>query len=884
MKPNWRWVWNETANGLAFNGALAAVASMGHIHREPSWQSARLATLVILLVVFGITLAHLDAPRRFAAVFSWLRKPATIVVIAVLAFLVLALGMSEATPDAGLTRFTPQAQGQSQWNLWLHAAVIVLFWPSVWSSELRAERADRRGLFINLFILIVVIQAVLHAARMYEFHDHVVIGPALASSTIAFIVVSMTASFFAWFLTRDAVSASLGTATAAKPPPIVTDADTLGIAASGGGIRATAVATGALAVIQKSAVWSRVQFISAVSGGSWALANLIRARSEVGNEDQRAADQSIANLKRNKDYIRRGTTAEWLVRPLGVAVVGTALQLLSLLFAVGQLLVFGLYLDELEGSEQAVWFGRLLTPFKHLALIIDDGVYLRCELVRLATPFGVGVFVGAAGLCMIVSGCVLILLTTLRGVSRFESPLQRAGTNLIWHGALTTIAVAIPVLALTSTSLLVAVGIVVALGWAYIKEWRLQGLGVATLLAGIVGAIGVAMDQSELLHDVRVAVDAGVRSGLTLAVEMTRGASTWLQGFVATHFSPWPENERVGLSLLVLMGLLGFFYFLISLLIRLETVGLGPVWRSWVASFAEAEQTPLPWPQSGPTPIINMAVNAPSEPFKVAHFEASPSLVGGPTVGYVEQNASSLSMLDAIAVSSAALNSQAGKYVGAWLRPLLSLFSLKLGRWLPHPGLGARPLPALALQYMNREFMGWNALGDAHLFLSDGGHFENLGGYALLLRGVPTFVLIDAAADPKYQFEDLSRFIDLARYRGYSLHGLELQSHVPPPEPDASGLRVAASVVSEGVLRLDDRKRSSRDPARAGLMPSQIRVVYAKLGLVEKLSPQTYAYARQNPDFPQQSTADQFFDDAQLEAYLEIGQRLGEAITTKLGS
>ncbi|MBL8941474.1 MAG: hypothetical protein JNM69_43410, partial [Archangium sp.] len=65
--------------------------------------------------------------------------------------------------------------------------------------------------------------------------------------------------------------------------------------------------------------------------------------------------------------------------------------------------------------------------------------------------------------------------------------------------------------------------------------------------------------------------------------------------------------------------------------------------------------------------------------------------------------------------------------------------------------------------------------------------------------------------------------------------------------------------------------------------PSRIRVVYAKLGLVETLSPQTYAYARQNPGFPQQSTADQFFDDAQLEAYLEIGRRLGEAITRQLG-
>ncbi|MBL8935258.1 MAG: hypothetical protein JNM69_11945, partial [Archangium sp.] len=799
MTSKLRWVWDETMMGLAFNGALAAVASFGHIHREPSWQPACLATLAILLGVFAVTVVHLSAPGRLATAFASFRKPAAIGATVLLALGVLALGLLNATPMAPGAPFNLQGQGQSQLNLWLHAAVIVLFWPAVWSSQLRAERADRRGLMINLFILIVVIQAVLHAARMYEFHDHTVVGAALASSTLAFVLVSMVASFFAWFLTRDAVSASLGSTGTSAPPEVVTDSEAIGIAASGGGIRATAVATGALAVIQKSPLWRRVRFISAVSGGSWALANLVRARDS--GDDEQAPERAIANLKRNKDYIRRGTTAEWLVRPLSVAIVGTALQLLSLLFALGLLVVFGLYLDELEGSEQAVWFGQLLTPLKDLALAIDDQLYLRDDLVHLATPFGVGALAGAVGFTMIGVGCALMLLATLRWSSLVEAAVQRLATDLIWHGALIVIAVTIPVLALTSTSLLVGVGVVAAVGWAYIKEWRLQGLGVASLLAGVAGAIGVAMDQSKFLHRVHLGLDGAIRSGLAIAVETTGLLSTALQTFVANHFTPWPENEKVGLSLLVLMGLLGFFYFLISLLIRLEAVGLGPVWRSWVASFAEAERHPLAWPNKGPTPIINMAVNAPSEPFKVAHFEASPSLVGGPTVGYVAQADSSLSMLDAIAVSSAALNSQAGKYVSPWLRPLLSLFSLKLGRWLPHPGLGARPLPALALQYMNREFMGWNSLGDAHLFLSDGGHFENLGGYALLLRGVPTLVLIDAAADPKYQFEDLSRFIDLARYRGYSLHGLELQRHVPPNDVDASGLLVATSVVSEGELR-----------------------------------------------------------------------------------
>ena len=33
-------------------------------------------------------------------------------------------------------------------------------------------------------------------------------------------------------------------------------------------------------------------------------------------------------------------------------------------------------------------------------------------------------------------------------------------------------------------------------------------------------------------------------------------------------------------------------------------------------------------------------------------------------------------------------------------------------------------------------------------------------------------------------------------------------------------------------------------------------------------------YAAQNPEFPHQSTVDQFFDDVQFEAYRELGYRL----------
>jgi hypothetical protein len=37
-------------------------------------------------------------------------------------------------------------------------------------------------------------------------------------------------------------------------------------------------------------------------------------------------------------------------------------------------------------------------------------------------------------------------------------------------------------------------------------------------------------------------------------------------------------------------------------------------------------------------------------------------------------------------------------------------------------------------------------------------------------------------------------------------------------------------------------------------------------------------YHRANPDFPQQTTADQFFDEAQWESYRRLGEHAGDGI------
>jgi hypothetical protein len=47
---------------------------------------------------------------------------------------------------------------------------------------------------------------------------------------------------------------------------------------------------------------------------------------------------------------------------------------------------------------------------------------------------------------------------------------------------------------------------------------------------------------------------------------------------------------------------------------------------------------------------------------------------------------------------------------------------------------------------------------------------------------------------------------------------------------------------------------------------------------VQRLGLAALGYKAANPDFPDQTTADQFFDEAQFEAYRHLGYSVGEAV------
>jgi hypothetical protein len=100
--------------------------------------------------------------------------------------------------------------------------------------------------------------------------------------------------------------------------------------------------------------------------------------------------------------------------------------------------------------------------------------------------------------------------------------------------------------------------------------------------------------------------------------------------------------------------------------------------------------------------------------------------------------ANDLTIGTAISVSSAAASSQMGYHTTPPLAALMTVFNVRVGRWLPNPKLGPDNSllrtagPRVGVEYLAAElFSRANAASD-YVYVSDGGHFENLGVYELI--------------------------------------------------------------------------------------------------------------------------------------------------------
>ncbi len=282
-----------------------------------------------------------------------------------------------------------------------------------------------------------------------------------------------------------------------------------------------------------------------------------------------------------------------------------------------------------------------------------------------------------------------------------------------------------------------------------------------------------------------------------------------------------------------------------------------------------------------------------------------------------------------IAISGAAVSTGMGARTSAGLSLLCGLLNVRLGYWwnsgcdpavrTPVDGKGAGGFfhsrwGTRSVAYLWDECLGWfRGPACKHWNLSDGGHFENTGCYELIRRRVPYIVVCDNGQDPDYDFSDLANLVRKARIDFNAeirfLDGDELEQvlskdvvqHFGPLESLRRGRWSNEETPS-------DTKRFSVDAER-----DQFSLAHAALATVKYLDPETEGQNKQgaryqasllvlikptltgdepadvlqyhsaNDIFPQQSTADQFFDEAQWESYRFLGEHIGKLLLNGAG-
>jgi hypothetical protein len=276
----------------------------------------------------------------------------------------------------------------------------------------------------------------------------------------------------------------------------------------------------------------------------------------------------------------------------------------------------------------------------------------------------------------------------------------------------------------------------------------------------------------------------------------------------------------------------------------------------------------------------------------------------------------------AVAISGAAISPAMGKKTRRGVGALLTLTNLRLGVWLPNPrwvqraseaGITFKERPRAS--YLLKEIVGSFRRDDPFLYVTDGGHWENLGLVELLRRGCTEIYCFDASGDSVDTFFTLGEAVAIARTE------LGVEIRVNPED-----LREVTQVRTQKGLFARSRRSSSRDSSSATMLPvpgpsptqsasvkgagvsfkteeisqeqdeSEVKgrsdvfsfddhtvamfkyrdgtpgqIVFSKTAITMQAPWDVKAFAEKDPRFPTNSTADQLYTDERFEAYRALG-------------
>lgn len=292
-----------------------------------------------------------------------------------------------------------------------------------------------------------------------------------------------------------------------------------------------------------------------------------------------------------------------------------------------------------------------------------------------------------------------------------------------------------------------------------------------------------------------------------------------------------------------------------------------------------------------PLPIINTTLNLVKgenlawQQRKAESFSMTPFFCGNWKEGYRSSNAyggpGGITVGTAITISGAAVNPNMGYNSSPVLAFIMGLFNVRLGAWLGNANRKGntsytRAGPRLALMPLFAELFGLTNSDRRYVNLSDGGHFDNLGLYEVVLRRCRDVLVSDAGNDLSFAFEDLGNAI--------------------------RKIRIDFGIPIEFTKKILIRPNSDKEPgmycAIATIRYSEVgegangRLIYIKPTLRGSIaSPKdsaevpydVYSYSKASEDFPHETTLNQWFSESQFESYRQLGSyilgQLGEGLT-----
>lgn len=296
---------------------------------------------------------------------------------------------------------------------------------------------------------------------------------------------------------------------------------------------------------------------------------------------------------------------------------------------------------------------------------------------------------------------------------------------------------------------------------------------------------------------------------------------------------------------------------------------------------------------------------------RAVSYSASRSWIGGPELGWVETSdylermsparRTDVTVSALTAVSGAAASPAMGKQTLGPIGSVLALLNVRLGSWLPHPKAvlnmqttadgdedrdAGPPLwrHTPGWPYFVRELFRRHKQEAAYVYVSDGGHWENLGLVEAIRRGCNTVIVISAAGDGASSHATLAEAVEIART---DLDVDIEMDDVWTMRPDAgdpsdhldSGRQFlrqrgddpeVGAVAPRGWTFGTFTRRGVPSPNNTG------RILLLEASMVDGLPVDVHAYAEGHPEFPDTNTGDQFFTNRDFESYRLLGATLAQ--------